>query len=90
MYIFRTGPNGSDQTEGIKFGPPDRAIIFFGRGSDLENFYLNKFLLDNSKQFVTMEATLLARDIPTYYRKFMSATVTRQEILFNGVLYQRI
>ena len=21
MYIFRTGPNGPDQTEGIKFGP---------------------------------------------------------------------
>ena len=33
VYIF-----GPDQTEGIKFGPPDRAIIFFGRGSDLENF----------------------------------------------------
>ena len=45
VYIFWTGP----RTEGIKFGPPDRAIIFFGRGSDLENFYLNKFLLDNSK-----------------------------------------
>ena len=25
VYIYRTGPKGSDRTEGIKFGPePDR------------------------------------------------------------------
>ena len=42
----RTGP----RTEGIKFGLPDRAIIFFGRGFDLENFYLNKLPSDNSNK----------------------------------------
>ena len=40
VYNFRTGPNGPDRTEGIKFGP-DRANFLFGQTFDLENFYLD-------------------------------------------------
>ena len=39
----------------------------FKRGSDLKNFYLNKFPLDNSKKFFSMEAILPTHDIPTFY-----------------------
>ena len=31
VYIFRTGPNGPDQTEGIKFGPPDRTRYLYSK-----------------------------------------------------------
>ena len=31
-------------------------LLFFGQGSDLENFYLKMFPLDNLKKFVTMKA----------------------------------
>ena len=43
VYIFRTGPNGPDQTRGIKFGPPDHISLLKVNAHSLAISDLRKF-----------------------------------------------